>query len=102
MTAKGPLVIDWVDAGRADATLDTARSLLLLRYAWPGKIDEGVRAQFVEAYTQCAREAWSGNMAPIERWMLPLAVARLAEAAEETECDNLLKLVSTILSASPS
>jgi aminoglycoside phosphotransferase (APT) family kinase protein len=102
MSDRGPVVVDWVDAGSADAALDAARSLLLLRYARPGQVADGARERFVEAYAACVREAWSGNMASVERWMLPLAVARLAEPVEEAECENLLRLVSTILSASPS
>jgi len=102
MTAKGPVIVDWQDAGRADAALDAARSLLLLRYARPGQIDDAVRGAFVAAYNACLRDAWSGNVQAIERWQLPLAVARLAEPVEEAECENLLQLASTTLSASPS
>jgi len=102
ITDRGPVVVDWVDAGRADAALDAARSLLLLRFARAGKIAEELRAAFVEAYAGCLREAWSGRMQAIERWQLPLAVARLAEAVEESECEKLLQLASTTLSASPS
>jgi aminoglycoside phosphotransferase (APT) family kinase protein len=102
MSDRGPVVVDWVDAGRADAALDAARSLLLLRYARPGGISDEQRAAFVEAYAACVREAWSGRMDVIERCQLPLAVARLAEPAEEAECEKLLQLASTMLSASPS
>lgn len=102
MAARGPVVVDWVDAGRADATLDAARSLMLLRYARPGQVAGEKRAAFVAAYAACVREAWAGRMDQIERWQLPVAVARLAEAAEEAECENLLKLASTTPRASPS
>jgi aminoglycoside phosphotransferase (APT) family kinase protein len=102
MAERGPVVVDWVDAGIADPAFDAARSLLLLRYARPGAISNELRAAFVASYEACLREAWSGRMQAIERWHLPLAVARLAEPVEEIECQNLLKLVSTILSASPS
>jgi Ser/Thr protein kinase RdoA (MazF antagonist) len=102
MSAKGPMIVDWQDAGHADAALDAARSLLLLRYARPGQIDDTLRAAFVAAYAACLREAWSGSLESIERCQLPLAVARLAEPAEEAECEKLLQLASTTLSASPS
>jgi len=102
MSPKGPMIVDWQDAGRGDAAADAMRSLLLLRYARPGQIDEALRAAFVAAYTACLREAWGGSMQALERWQLPLAVARLAEGAEEAECEKLLQLASTTLSASPS
>jgi Ser/Thr protein kinase RdoA (MazF antagonist) len=102
MSPKGPMIVDWQDAGRADAALDASRSLLLLRYARPGQIDDDLRAAFVAAYAARLREAWGGNMEALERWQLPLAVARLAEGAEEAECEKLLQLASTTLSASPS
>lgn len=102
MAARGPVVVDWLDAGRGDAALDAARSLLLLRYARPGGIDATARAAFVAAYVECLREAWRGRTGPIERWQRPLAVARLAEADDEKECKNLLQLLSTTRGASPS
>lgn len=102
MSPKGPMVIDWLDAGHADPTLDAARSLLLLRLARAGQVDAKVRAAFVAAYEGCLREAWGGRPELIGRWQLPLAVARLAEAVEETECKNLLNLISTMPTGSPS
>lgn len=102
MSAAGPLVVDWLDAGRADAALDAARSLLLLRFARADAIADAPRAAFVAAYAACAREAWPGGSQAIERWQAPLAVARLAEPAEEAECEKLLQLASTMLGASPS
>jgi Ser/Thr protein kinase RdoA (MazF antagonist) len=102
MTAGGPLAVDWQDAGRADAALDAARSLLLLRFAHPAVLDGGQREAFVGAYAGCLREAWPGGLQAIERWQAPLAVARLAEPAEEAECETLLQFASTMLRASPS
>ena len=102
MADRGPVVVDWVDAGRAEPALDAARSLLLLRFARAGQVDDHLRAAFIEAYAACVREAWSGRMEALERWQLPLAVARLAEATEESECEKLLQLASTTLNASPS
>lgn len=102
MAAGGPVVVDWLDAGRGDAALDAARSLLLLRTARPGRVDERQRAAFVEGYAACVREAWPGRTTAIERWLPLLAVARLAEAEEEVECKHLLQMVSTMPGASPS
>jgi hypothetical protein len=99
MTAKGPRIVDWLDAGRAEPALDAARSLLLLRFARAGAVEGALRQAFVEAYGACLRDAWGGQMDAIERWQLPVAVARLAEA-DDTECENLLKLISTMPSAS--
>jgi len=102
MSAKGPMVVDWLDAGRGDATLDAARSLLLLQHGVPGQVGRGVREAFVAAYTECLQQAWPGRMALIERWRLPVCVARLAEPVDESECDSLLELISTTPAASRS
>jgi Ser/Thr protein kinase RdoA (MazF antagonist) len=102
MAAGGPVVVDWLDAGRGDAALDVARSLLLLRTARPGQVDERLRAAFVDGYAGCVRQAWPERMQAIERWLPLLAMARLAEAEEEVECKQLLQMVSTMPGASPS
>jgi Ser/Thr protein kinase RdoA (MazF antagonist) len=102
MTPDGPVVIDWVDAGRGDPALDVARSLLLLRFARAAQVHAQVRATFVAAYEACLRAAWSGRLARIRRWALPVAVARLAETVDDTECEALLKHISTIPGGSPS
>jgi aminoglycoside phosphotransferase (APT) family kinase protein len=102
MSAKGPIVVDWLDAGRGDATLDAARTLLLLRHAVPGQVSREIREAFIASYAGCLGQAWAGRMELIERWRLPLAVARLAEPVDESECDSLLDHISTTPAASRS
>lgn len=102
MSAKGPMVVDWLDAGRGDATLDAARTLLLLQHAVPGQVAREIREAFIAAYTECIGQAWGGRMELIERWRLPLAVARLAEPVDESECESLLNHISTTPAASRS
>lgn len=102
MAATGPVVIDWLDAGRADPALDVARSLLLLRFARAAQVGAAARAAFLEAYEACLRTAWAGRLGRIARWALPVAVARLAEVTDEDECEALLEHISRIPAGSPS
>lgn len=102
MSAKGPMVVDWVDAGRGDATLDLARTLLLLEHGAPARAAPQARKVFAAAYAQCLEQAWPAGPEPIARWRLPVAVARLAEPVDESECNSLLDHISTTLNASRS
>lgn len=101
MSAKGPIVIDWLDAGRGDPTLDVARTLLLLEHARPKQVDAAMRKPFLAAYEQRCRETWPGRLELLERWRLPVAVARLAEVADEAEQSVLLNHVNHISAAAP-
>jgi Ser/Thr protein kinase RdoA (MazF antagonist) len=93
VSAEGPWLVDWVDAGRAAAGLDAARSLLLLELAPVPRLDPRIRERFLAAYRE--RLAASGRLAEADPWRLPLAVARLAEPLEAAEREALLaRLVS--------
>lgn len=102
MSERGPRVVDWVDAGRGDATLDVARTLLLLEHGVPARAAPQARKAFAAAYAECLEQAWPAGLEPIARWRLPVAVARLAEPVDESECKSLLDHISTTLGASRS
>jgi hypothetical protein len=93
VAAGGPVVIDWLDAGRGDPAIDVTRTLLYLKYSRPRQIDLGARAAFLNAYLDRCREAWAGRMEQLQRWQFPVAVARLSEAVEDSERAGLMKLV---------
>ena len=98
---RGARIIDWHDAGRGDPAADVARTLLLLQHARPGTVDALYRAAFLRAYMACVRTAWAGRIERIERWGLPVAIARLAEPIDEAERAALSTFVAGFDGAAP-
>lgn len=80
------VVVDWVDLGWGDPALDVTRTLLFLLYARSQTVSADARSAFVQTYRQHCLQAWDGRIQELERWVLPIAIARLArpglEAAE--------------------
>lgn len=95
VTERGPCVVDWVDAAHGTAAADIARTLLLLEVARPAQIEPAVRAAFVGAYRE--RLAAGGQAELVARWALPVAVARLAEAADAAEREALVRRIALLV-----
>lgn len=100
LSSRGPIVIDWPNATRGDPAADVARTLLMMRLGElpPGspwlimrleKLGRGIlRSRYVSTY----RKASAVDMALVERWMVPVAIARFAEGIEP-EYPKLFKLL---------
>ncbi len=90
-TDAGPVVIDWANASRGDATADHARTLLLLRTASlpPGMplalrmLAKVARGAVVRGYVGAYTKLRPVDASRLARWELPVAIARLAEDVEE-------------------
>ena len=100
ITARGPVVIDWMTATSGSPAADVARTTLLLTMAAPlpatpaalrGLIAAGRRAFHASYLRRYLRLAAVGRE-QIIAWMPVVAAARLAERIEE-ERDALLRLV---------
>lgn len=93
-TPEGWRVIDWIDATCGHPLYDPARTLLLLGFGTEEGGARGVMEQAAETFRCAYLEEYaqrSGYSAEeIERWMLPLAAARLVEPIPETEKTKLL------------
>lgn len=98
LTAAGPKVLDWLDAGAGDAAMDVARTLLLIEHASQGAVDGTVRQTFRDSYLRHWQREWPDAFERIEQWRYPLAVARLAEAAADAERLILSRYVERIAS----
>jgi aminoglycoside phosphotransferase (APT) family kinase protein len=77
------VVVDWLDLGWADPALDVNRTLLFLLYAHSQAVATDARDAFVQTYRRLCRQAWSGRTHELARWVLPVAVARLARPGLE-------------------
>lgn len=96
-TPDGWKVIDWIDATCGHPLYDPARTLLLVGF---GTEEGGARSAleqaahtFREIYLETYTKLSGCSAADIERWMLPVAAARLIEPIPEAEKNKLLEWI---------
>lgn len=90
LSPRGPIVIDWPNATRGDPAADVARTLLMMRLGElpPGapwlirRLEKVGRAILRSRYVATYRKVAGMDAALIERWMIPVAIARLTEGIE--------------------
>ncbi len=99
MAKTGPIVIDWMDAGRGAVAADVARTLLLLEQApWhaPNSLARLTLRLMTTAFSRAYLRAYLQRSdllpADIDTWRAPLAAARLAERIA-VELRSLLAIV---------
>jgi aminoglycoside phosphotransferase (APT) family kinase protein len=100
LSPTGPVVIDWPGATRGDATADVARTVLMIRLGDlpPGapllirKLDKVGRTFLRLRYLAAYRKVHAIDTTMLERWTVPVAIARLAEGIEP-EIPKILKLL---------
>ncbi len=102
MTDQGAYVFDWSFAARGDPASDAARTALLLRVADapPGAftiawVEREARDRFYRAWLRRYRELQPAAAGTMWGWLLPAAVARLAENIP-AERARLLALVDEL------
>jgi uncharacterized protein (TIGR02172 family) len=104
MAARGPVVIDWLDAGRGNPLADVARSALLLGVGslppgtglFRGWLIQSFRRIFRALYLRRYFQLWPFAQAQMKAWLLPVAAARLVEHLPGEE-DQLVRLVEAAL-----
>ena len=102
MTPQGPSIIDWSFAARGTPASDAARTALLLRIADapPGSfrvawVEREVRDRFYRAWLKRYRELQPDAADAMWSWLLPVAVARLADDIPE-ERPRLMALIEEL------
>ena len=104
MTARGPIVIDWLTAKRGDPMADVARTSLVLRLAAVPQFMAGrwlinmFRARLHSIYLKRYLQLRPAPREQIAAWELPLITARLADSIPE-ERDLLLAFIEKALSS---
>jgi Ser/Thr protein kinase RdoA (MazF antagonist) len=95
----GPVVIDWPNAMRGAREADVARTLLLLGVGEP--LDAGPfmrvlakvgRGLFTWLYLRSYKRVRRLDKKEVQRWALPIAIARLAEGIEEERARLLRRI----------
>ena len=102
MTPQGPSVIDWSFAARGTSASDAARTALLLRIADapPGAfrvawVERETKNRFYRAWLKRYRELQPDAADAMWSWMLPVAVARLADGIPGEE-PRLMALIGEL------
>ncbi len=101
MSGETPVVIDWTNATRGDATADVARTLILSRMGEPPpgspalvRYLHGLGSKIVTSgYLRAYRRERPLDMALVERWVVAHAAARLASEHIPEEEQPLLRLL---------
>jgi len=105
MSRRGPLVVDWLTAGRGAPMADVARTTLLVRFSrLPEEISppqrwmiEALRNIFYAAYLREYRKRRPAPQAEIAAWLPVMAAARLNEKIPG-EAEGLIALVTAAVS----
>lgn len=97
----GPVIIDWTDASHGHRLADVARTSYLIRMTGPPvgfdpDLIDSARTAFYDAYLHRYCELTGVTPAEIDRWMLPIAAARLSEDVTE-ENERIVELVDQML-----
>jgi len=106
LTAKGPVILDWMTARQGHPLADVARTSIILKFSQvpgAGKLEQAIvdlwRRLFYRAYINRYFELNPGvTISAIEAWMVPVAAGRLMEKIPG-EQDILLDLIRSHLPA---
>lgn len=97
---KKPVIIDWMTACRGDSYADAARTVMILRFA---RIQDAsfftkgmiylVKKLVLRSYIKEYLKLKGGETEDFEKWMLPVAAARLSEWIPQEERKSLLSYI---------
>jgi len=90
LSRTGPVVLDWMSAFRGAAAADIARTMVLMTFTSPPERTLAVRAgirfvrkSFQRSYTDDYLRVSPGlDRGAVDKWMIPVAAARLGEQIE--------------------
>jgi aminoglycoside phosphotransferase (APT) family kinase protein len=103
LSARGPVILDWVEAACGHPLADVARTTLMMQHAAvpahvPGRrLIEAGRMLWYHLYLRRYCQLRSVSSRQVEAWLLPVAAARLSEGIPEEE-ELLLKLIKQLMS----
>jgi uncharacterized protein (TIGR02172 family) len=87
MTARGPIIIDWVDATRGNPVADVARTWVILSelgYSIP-RLIKVLRSWFLKAYLKHYFQLHPNDQQQFTAWIPIVAAARLSENISEIQ-----------------
>jgi uncharacterized protein (TIGR02172 family) len=104
MTARGPIVIDWIGATRGHPTADVAHTVLLFRhFGLPPGLSSAererllaLRRHFLDAYLAAYARLRVFSTEEVEAWIAPLAASMLFTRLPKEEEDVMIALAEGI------
>jgi tRNA A-37 threonylcarbamoyl transferase component Bud32 len=101
LTEAGPIIIDWADATQGNRFADLARTLIILQYGglpsemkpFKSKAVLYVRNLLAGQYIRSYKRFFDFPLDSLEKWILPVAAARLSENISVLEKEKLVMLV---------
>lgn len=102
---RGPVIIDWADASQGNRLADLARTMLILQYGglssemkpFKRKTVLYIRNLLAGKYLKSYRRSYPFPLDSLEKWILPVAAARLSENIPNHEKEKLVSIVKTYL-----
>ncbi len=99
MQGKKPVVIDWMTAVKGCALADVARSYVILKYSVP-PVKNRLLQKLIAAFANTLCEEYlreylrlaNASRQDVERWIMPIAAARMNEWLSPKEKSALLKV----------
>jgi aminoglycoside phosphotransferase (APT) family kinase protein len=104
LSARGPVILDWVEATCGHPLADVARTTLMMRHATipshvPGRqLIEAGRRLWYQVYLRSYCQLQAVTPQQIDAWLLPVAAARLSDGIPE-EAETLSRLVAQLAQA---
>jgi len=104
LSARGPVIIDWVEATCGHPLADVARTTLMMRHASvpphvPGRrLIEVGRRLWYEVYLRSYCQLQGITPQQLDAWLLPVAAARLSDGIPE-EAETLARLIAQLAQA---
>jgi aminoglycoside phosphotransferase (APT) family kinase protein len=104
LSARGPVILDWVEATCGHPLADVARTTLMMRHAAipshvPGhRLIEAGRRLWYQVYVRHYCQLQAVTPQQIDAWLLPVAAARLSDGIPE-EAETLSRLVAQLAQA---
>ncbi len=100
LTARGPIIIDWMTAKRGSPMADVARTLLLLAIGTPPSpleriIVNFVRGAFVKRYLEHYFKLRPANRQQLAAWKPIIAAARMNEKIDGEQA-ALMKMILSL------
>lgn len=105
LMGEKPYIIDWTTCGVGSPLADVARTMLMLKYgssptAMPkfiAMLSSFIGSKLQQVYLKEYMRLSGATLADIERWVLPVATARLAEGIPDREKEILVSVIRKIL-----
>ncbi|MNJ46479.1 Phosphotransferase enzyme family protein [compost metagenome] len=105
LMGEKPYIIDWTTCGVGSPLADVARTIIMMKYGsspsempkWVSMLSGYAGNKIQQAYVKEYMRLSGSSIRDIDRWIVPMASARLVEGIPDTEKEVLVALIRKIL-----